>query len=113
MLILAVLLALPAGARAGELMDALSPKARTSVERVVRYAVEYDNCRGDQEMGDEEADFFVELLSESIKEHPQYATLDAEGRQVLLLNLILEMQQEVLAAPAPDCAVVRAAGQRA
>ena len=112
-LALAVLFTVPFGAQAGELMDALSPEARQTVDQVVQDAVAYDRCRGEWEMEDHEVDSYVELLSETVKELPQYSALDPEGRKVLLLNLLVEMQQAAMATPAPDCAVVRIGGQRA
>jgi hypothetical protein len=111
-LALACMLAAPAGARAGALMDALSPQARRNVDTVVQYAVAYDHCRGDYEIDDRQADSFVALLSEAIQELPQYATLDVDARKVLLLNLPMEMQREAAVAPAPDCAVARIGGKR-
>ena len=112
MLILAFFLVAPAGAHAGELMDALSRQARRDVDRVVRYAVAYDHCRGDYQLDDHEADSFVVLLSEAIQELPQYVALDVDGRKVLLLNLLVEMQREAATAPAPDCTVARVGGKR-
>jgi hypothetical protein len=111
-LVVACLLVAPAGARAERLMDALSPKARHNLELMVRYAVAYDHCRGDYELDDREADSFVAMLTEAVQELPQYAALDSDERKVLLLNLLLEMQQEAAAAPAPDCAVARIGGKR-
>ena len=64
------------------------------------------------ELDDHEADSFVAMLSEAIQELPQYATLDVDGRKVLLLNLLMEMQREAAAAPAPDCTVARIGGKR-
>lgn len=110
-LAVACMLAAPT-ARAGALLDALSPQARRSVDMVVQYAVAYDHCRGDYELDDREADSFVGMLSEAIQELPQYATLDADGRKALLLNLLMEMQREAAVAPAPDCAVARIGGKR-
>jgi hypothetical protein len=106
------ILAAPAGARAGALMDALSPQARQNVDNVVRYAVAYDRCRGNYELDDGEADSFVAVLSDAMQELPQYATLDVEGRKVLLLNLLMEMEREAAAAPAPDCAMANIGGKR-
>ena len=80
--------------------------------RVVQYAVAYDHCRGDYELDDREADSFVAMLSEAIQELPQYTTLDVDSRKALLLNLLMEMQREAAAAPAPDCAVARIGGKR-
>jgi hypothetical protein len=111
-LAVACMLAVPAGAYAGALMDALSPQARRNVDTVVRYAVAYDHCRGDYELDDREVDSFVGLLSDALQELPQYATLDADGRKAMLLNLVMEMQREAAAAPAPDCAVARIGGKR-
>jgi hypothetical protein len=110
-LVAVCMLAAPA-ARAGALLDALSPQARHNIDRVVQYAVAYDHCRGDYELGDREADSFVVMLSEAIQELPQYTTLDVDGRKVLLLNLLMEMQREAATAPAPDCAVARIGGKR-
>jgi hypothetical protein len=107
----ACMLAAPA-ARAGAILDALTPQARHNVDRVVQYAVGYDHCRGDYELDDHDADAFLAVLSEAIQELPQYATLDGDGRKVLLLNLLMEMQREAAAAPAPDCAVARIGGKR-
>lgn len=106
------LLAAPAATRAGALMDALSPEARRNVDRMVEYAVSYDHCRGDYELDDREADSFVRLLSDAVQALPQYALLDADGRRVLLLNLLMEMQREAATAPPPDCAVARVGGKR-
>ena len=111
-LAVACMLAVPAGAYAGALMDALSPQARRNVDTVVQYAVAYDHCRGDYELDDREVDSFVGLLSDALQELPQYATLDADGRKAMLLNLVMEMQREAAAAPAPDCAVARIGGKR-
>ena len=69
-LVVACMLAAPAGARAGALLDALSPQARHNIDRVVQYAVAYDHCRGDYELDDREADSFVVMLSEAIQELP-------------------------------------------
>jgi hypothetical protein len=112
MLSLALLLGVPTAARAGTLMDALSPQARSNVDAMVRYAVAYDHCRGNYELDDHEADAFVALLSQAVEELPQYATLDADGRKVLMLNLLNEMQNAAAQAPAPDCAVARIGGKR-
>jgi len=112
MLSLGLMLAAPAGAQAGGLMDALSPQARRSIYELVSYAVAYDYCRGDYQMADDEADSIVVLLSEAIQELPQYAELEPDGRRVLLLNLLVEMQQEAAAAPVPDCSVARVGGKR-
>lgn len=106
------LFAAPAGARAGALMDALSPEARRQIDKVVKYAVAYDHCRGDYQLDDREADSYVRLLSDAVQELPQYALLGADGRKVLLLNLLMEMEREAAAAPAPDCAVARVGGKR-
>lgn len=103
----------PVGAHAGELMDAVSPQARITLDRVVRDAVEYDHCRVDWDLGEQDVDAYVELLRETIKELPQYATLDGDGRKVLLLNLLVELQREAMAAPPPDCSVARMGGKRA
>ncbi len=111
-LAVACLLAAPAGARAEALLDALSPQARRTVDRVVQYAVAYDHCRGDYELDDREADSIVALLTEAMQELPGYAALDGDGRKVLLLNLLMEMQREAAAAPAPDCTVARIGGKR-
>jgi hypothetical protein len=112
MLCLALMLAAPAGARAGQLIDALSPQARRTVDELVRYSVEYDHCRGTYEMSDGEADAIVAQLSEVVQDLPQYAKLEPDGRKVLLLNLLFEMQREAAAAPAPDCSVARVGGKR-
>jgi hypothetical protein len=101
--LVAVLCILPAPAQSGEVLDALSSQARRTADMLVRQAVVYDNCRGRAELDDEAAEFYVDLLSQALTEHPQYGTLDADGRKVLLLNLLHEMQQAVDAAPAPDC----------
>jgi hypothetical protein len=93
-------------------MDALSPEARLSVHRIVEYAVAYDHCRGDYELDDREADSFVRQMTEAVQGLPQYALQDADGRKVLLLNLMMEMQREAAAAPPPDCAVARVGGKR-
>jgi len=105
------ILAAPA-ARGGPILDALTAPTRHNVERVVQYAVAYDHCRGDYELEDQEADSIVAVLSQAIQELPEYSTLDADGRKVLLLNLLMEMQREAAAAPAPDCAVARIGGKR-
>jgi hypothetical protein len=110
-LCLAFMLAAPAGVRAGQLMDTLSPQARRTVDDLVRYAVAYDRCRGDYEMSDAEADAIVARLSEAVQELPQYAKLEPDGRKVLLLNLLFEMQREAATAPAPDCSVARVGGK--
>jgi hypothetical protein len=93
-------------------MDTLSPEARRNVDKMVEYAVAYDHCRGDYELDDREADSFVRLLSGAVQELPQYVLLDADGRKVLLLNLLMEMQREAAAAPPPDCTVARVGGKR-
>ena len=111
-LVVACLLAAPAGARAETLLDALSPQARRTVDRVVQYAVAYDHCRGNYELDDREADSVVAVLTEAVQELPGYAALDSDGRKVLLMNLLMEMQREAAAAPAPDCAVARIGGKR-
>jgi hypothetical protein len=112
MLCLALMLAAPAGTRAGQLIDALSLPARRTVDELVRYSVEYDHCRGTYEMSDAEADAIVAQLSEAVQDLPQYATLAPDGRKVLLLNLLMEMRREAAAAPAPDCSVARVGGKR-
>ena len=96
----------------GAILDALSPQARHKVERLVQNAVAYDHCRGDYELDDSEADSIVATLSQAVQELPEYATLDADGRKALLLNLLMEMQREAAAAPAPDCTVARIGGKR-
>ncbi len=110
MLCLALMLAAPASTHAGQLIDALSLQARRTVDELVRYSVEYDHCRGTYEMSDAEADAIVAQLSEAVHDLPQYAKLEPDGRKVLLLNLLLEMQREAAAAAAPDCAVARVGG---
>jgi len=107
----ACMLAAPA-AHGGAILDALSPQARHNIDRLVQYAVAYDHCRGDYEMDDGEADAIVTTLSEAVQELPQYAGLDSDGRKALLLNLLMEMQREAAAAPAPDCTVARIGGKR-
>ncbi len=107
----ACMLAAPA-ARAGAILDALSPQTRHNIDRVVEYAVAYDHCRGDYELDDHEADSIVATLTAAIQELPQYSALDGDGRKVLLLNLLMEMQREAAAAPAPDCTVARIGGKR-
>ena len=111
-LTLALILIAPVAARAGALMDALSPEARSNVDAMIRYAVAYDHCRGNYELDDHETDAFVALLSRAVQELPQYATLDADGRKVLTLNLLNEMQNEAAHAPPPDCSVARIGGKR-
>jgi hypothetical protein len=102
-----------AGAKAGEIIDAVSPQARTTLDTVVRHAVEYDHCRRDSDLDEQSVNSYIELLSEALAELPQYAALDSDGRKVVLLNLLFELQQEAMAAPAPDCAMARVGGKRA
>lgn len=101
--LMAVLCVLPTAAQAGEILDALSSQARRTADMLVRQAVVYDNCPGRAELDDEAAEFYVDLLSQTLMEHPQYRTLNVDGRKVLLLNLLHEMQDAAEAAPAPDC----------
>ena len=108
----AVLAAVWSGAQAGQIMDAVSPQARANLETVVRHAVEYKHCRGDQPLDEPSVQSYVDLLSEALDDLPQYATLDADGHKVLLINLLVELQQEALSAPVPDCALARVGGQR-
>src|SRR5512134_256579 len=100
------------GARAGQIMDAVSPQSRANLEMVVRHAVEYDHCRPDQQLDDAQIQSYVDVISEALADLPQYVELDADGRKTLLINLLVELQQEALAAPAPDCAMARVGGKR-
>ena len=99
----AALCLLPATVQSGELLDALSSQARRTADMLVRQAVVHDGCPGAIEVDDEAADFYLNLLSETLMEQPQYRALDAVGRKVVLLNLLHEMQEQAEAAPAPDC----------
>jgi hypothetical protein len=101
--LVAVLCILPAPVQSGEILDTLSPQARRTADLLVRQAVVHDHCPGRAELDDEAADFYLDLLSQALEEHPQYRTLDADARKVALLNLLHEMQEAAEAAPAPDC----------
>jgi hypothetical protein len=101
--LMTVLCVVPARIRAGELLDTLSAQARRTADMLVRQAVVHDNCPGRTELDDEGADFYVGLLSETLMEQPRYRALDADGRKVLLLNLLHELQEQADSAPAPDC----------
>jgi hypothetical protein len=102
-LLAATLCLLPAPVQSGEILDTLSSEARRTADMLVRQSVVYDHCPGRAELDDETAEFYVTLLSEALTEHPQYRTLDEDGRKGLLLNLLHEMQEAADAAPAPDC----------
>jgi hypothetical protein len=52
-----VLASMCAGAQAGEIMDAVSPQARSTLDMVVRHAVEYDHCRRDSELDEQSVDY--------------------------------------------------------
>lgn len=110
LLCLALALAAPTPARAGALIDALSPQARHTIDELVRYAVAYDHCRGDYVMSDAEADTIVAQLTQAASELPQYAQLEPDGRKALLLNLLFEMRQAAASVPVPDCSVARVGG---
>ena len=60
----------------------------------------------------QEMQSYVDLISAALADLPQYEALDADGRKLLLINLLGELQREALAAPAPDCTVARVGGQR-
>jgi hypothetical protein len=107
-----MLACLCAGARAGELMDAVSAESRAKLDMVVRHAVEYDHCGSNQALDDGQIQMYVDVISEALAELPRYAELDADARRVLQTNLLIELQQAALAAPAPDCALARVGGQR-
>ena len=102
-----------AGTQAGEIMDAVSPQARSNLDMVVRHAVEYDHCMRDSELDEQSVDAYIELMTDALAELPQYPALDSDGRKVLLLNLMFELQQAAMTAPAPDCAMARVGGKRA
>jgi hypothetical protein len=101
--LMTMLCVLSADVRAGQILDALSAQARRPADMLVRQAVVHDNCPGRAELEDEAANFYVDLLSETLMEQPQYRALDADGRKVLLLNLLHELQEQADSAPAPDC----------
>ena len=101
--LMSALCVVPAEARAGEILDALSSQARRTADMLVRQAVVHDQCPGRAALDDEAADFYVDLLSETLMEQPQYRALEADGRKVLLLNLLQELQEQADSAPAPDC----------
>ena len=102
-----------AGAQAGEIMNSVSPQARSNLEMVVRHAVEYDHCMRESELDEQSVDAFIEVMTDALAELPQYAALDNDDRKVLLLNLMVELEQAAMAAPAPDCAMARVGGKRA
>lgn len=101
--LMTALCVVPAETRAGEILDAMSAQARRNADMLVRQAVVHDNCAGSTDLDDEAADFYVDLLSETLMEQPRYLALDADGRKAMLLNLLHELQEQADSAPAPDC----------
>jgi hypothetical protein len=98
-----VLCLLPIRVSAGEILDAMSADARRTADMLVRQAVVHDNCPRRTELDEQSAGFYASLLTEMLMEQPQYRALDADGRKVMLLNLLQELQEQADSAPAPDC----------
>jgi hypothetical protein len=103
MCLMTLLCVVSAEARAGEILDGLSSQARRTADMLVRQAVVHDHCPGRVELDEQVANFYVDLLSDTLMEQPQYRALDTDGRKVLLLNLLQELQEQADSAPAPDC----------